>query len=257
MVRRSTFHYYSTIWLTFVLVIYSPEGYSQNLTASIASLHELAEYDDSGRPHGGFVDLVRAIDDKYTDGSIKIGLFPFRRSIANVTMGKADFHLPLIRSDQALKSGKRYHYVSEPITKVAFVLYTRSTDLDEIDFERMEDYKVATLAGHSHLFPFQIDEVETIHSGIKMLITRRDVDALLLPKDSVDRFILKHKILNISRRLYRVFDASIVVANTPQGRRIEDVLVKALKELKAEGRLQEITAAIHTPYRDWQPSEVE
>lgn len=62
-----------------------------------------------------FIEPVKMINEVYTEGSIRIRLYPFIRSIKNVEDGTADFHLPFIHAHRLFQQHLRYRPIQEPI----------------------------------------------------------------------------------------------------------------------------------------------
>jgi hypothetical protein len=62
-------------------------------TTLVASLAEIPGLADSNE-EGVLVDIVKAIDEVWEEGTIEIIVAPFARSIQNVINGDADFHIP-------------------------------------------------------------------------------------------------------------------------------------------------------------------
>jgi polar amino acid transport system substrate-binding protein len=241
------------ILLIIILIIFS-KVHAQDLKASLAILPIHSEIGDDAEPKGGFVELVKAIDDVYKEGEITIKLYPFARSLKNVISGIADFHAPLIKLPHIPEDTLPYTYASERITEVAFVLYTNTSKL-KLDRMNLSKYVIATMMGHTHFFPFMVRENTTIAGGINMLSMGR-IDGYIMEQEAVDNFIRKNKLKNIRRELYFQWDSSIVIPKGKKNKEIDEIISGALRILKVTGKLQEITKKIHQPYIEWQPSDM-
>ena len=239
--------------LIIISIMFSPV-HGQDLKASLAILPIHSELADNGQAKGGFVELIKAIDEVYKEGEITIKLYPFARSLNNVISGRADFHVPLIKLPHIAEASLSYTYASERITEVAFVLYT-NTAKPKLDRMKLSKYVIATMMGHTHFFPFTVRENTTISGGIKMLSTGR-IDGYIMEQEAVDSFIRKNKIKNIRRELYFQWDSSIVIPKGKKNKAIDEIISAALRKLKATGKLQEITKTIHQPYIEWQPNDM-
>ncbi len=82
--------------------------------------------------HAVFIELVHLIDQAYTEGTIQVAIYPFRRSIQNVENGDADFHLPLIHNPDASYLNVKYRPISEPLVKTVFVIYSGKKHQDYV-----------------------------------------------------------------------------------------------------------------------------
>lgn len=223
---------------------------AKDLKASLSILPQHVEVDKDGNLSGGFVEITKAINDVYLQGNISINVYPFARSLMNIQSGKADFHLPMIKASNP-KLISPYTYATECITKVAFVLYTRS-DNSPLDLKNINRYVIDTQRGHKEFFPFNIMENGSIDQGIQKLLKGR-IDGYIMEQDAVDNYIRENDINNIRRTLYREWDVCVVI---PKGKRqydINSIISNALRKLKKSGRLQKIIETIHQPYNDWQP----
>ncbi len=239
---------------SFILVGGSAAG--EKLVASVPLLPKHSELDYHGRQKGRFVELVKAMDRVYREGSIEVNVFPFKRSIANAISGRADFHLPLIRTPFKSEDELPYHYVSEPITQVAFVAYSLADKPVISDLSSFDGLSTATLRGHSQHFPFPIKELGGVEIALKMLASGREFDAVILEQEAADGFIRKHQIKNVRRQLYRHFDSSIVIPKGSESEVMDKLLSSILKQLKSDQQGRKLIDGIHRPYDDWQPTEM-
>ena len=93
---------------------------AKDLNASLAFLPNILESPEEGV----FIDLVKAIDDAYAGGEIKIRVYPFTRSMENVIQGKADFHLPMMRNTLIPEDSLPFRYATTKMGEVVMVLYS-------------------------------------------------------------------------------------------------------------------------------------
>ncbi len=205
---------------------------AKDLKASLPLLPKHAKLDKDGKLAGGFVEITKAINDVYIQGNISIEVYPFARSLRNVELGKADFHLPMIKRSNT-KLASPYNYATECITKVAFVLYTRG-DRPPLDFQDLNQYIIDTQRGHKHFFSFNIMENNAIDQGIQKLLKGR-IDGYIMEQEAVDSYIRENKIKNIRRTLYREWDSCIVIPKDQRQQEIDRIITKALRELKKIG----------------------
>ncbi len=236
-------------------MIFSIRLTAKDLKASLAIIPVQSERGSDGKAKGGFVEVAKAIGDVYEDGNILIEQYPFARSIANVIKGKADFHIPLIKTPHISLESLPFAYSTERITQVSFVLYTRA-DKAPLDISQFENKLIETQRGHKELFKIKVGEVDNIEQGIKKLVLGRN-DGFIMEQDAVDDYIKRNKIKNIRRTLYAVWDSNIVIPKGPKQKEIDGIISNALKKLKASGRLEKIIKTIHQPYIEWQPYKMD
>ncbi len=118
MLRRS--------WCSIIVVIClcSIVGTAQarDLKISLPFIPPLVE----SKEKGILVDLCKAMAEEYKDGKITWDVVPFPRSLENVEMGRADFHMPYITP----KNPQRipFQYGTDVLFKAIFVLYTNKNN---------------------------------------------------------------------------------------------------------------------------------
>src|SRR5262245_41336347 len=106
--------------LALALVAGAPAVHARDYVASLGYLPGLTESADAGP----FVDLVKAIDERYAQGHIERQLFPMLRSLDSVVSGQTDFHVPMLRNPAVDPETLPYRYASEPMGVVSFVIYS-------------------------------------------------------------------------------------------------------------------------------------
>lgn len=235
--------------LFFIIFIGSVSA--RDLVAGVALIPPHAFVGEDGRPKGGFVDVVKAMDNVYAEGSIFIKVLPVKRSIASLKNGNIDFQIPYIPNPQVPKESLSYTFASESIVDVAFVLYTRD-EMKVPSMDGLEKLDIATLRGAEPHFPFRISGVDSFRQGIESVSIGR-LDGFIAEQEGCDRFIRQNKIKNIRRTLYARWESSIAILKGPGKEDIDRIVSSALLKLKQTGQLQKITTTIHRPYEDWQP----
>lgn len=241
-----------------LILIGTPPVNARDLIASMAQLPVLIEDRDTGP----FVDLVKAIDDVYTGGKIRREVYPFKRSLRNVTEGRVDFHIPLIKNPLVPASVLPFRYSSVPTGSVAFVIYSNvENPLTKQDISREAKKKdsaflfnIDTLQGHAEFFDFPVREIYDFENALKRVSYKR-IDAIIMPQEECDSIIKNKRMRNIHRELYYEFDSMIVIPKGENGDEIDRIITIALKKLQSAGRLEKINDRIHKPYIDWQPHE--
>ncbi len=242
--------------LTLIFVIYHGGLEARDLKASLASLPIHSEVDENGKKTGGFVRLVKAINDVYLEGDISIGIYPFARSLKNVVSGQADFHVPLINLLNQSAESLPYAYASEPLTQVAFVLYARSNAplLDRVNLEDGQ-YRIDILRGSKAFFTFNTGEVNKHVQGIRKILNGR-IDGFIAEQESTDKYLRENRISGIRRSLYAYWDVHIVIPKGEKKIEIDKIISGSLRKLRKSGRLKKINATIHQPYNNWQPYQM-
>lgn len=224
---------------------------ARNLVAGVSLIPPHAFVGEDGQPKGGFVDVVRAIDDVYTKGTISIKVLPVKRSIASLKNGNINFQIPYIPNPQVPDENLSYTFVSEAVVDVSFVLYSQDK-MKVPPMDDLEKFNIATLRGAEAHFPFRISGVDSFRQGIKSVSLGR-LDGFIAEQEASDRFIRLHKIKNIRRTLYARWKSSIAIRKGPENEEIDRIVSGALLKLRQTGQLQKITTTIHCPYEDWQP----
>lgn len=227
---------------------------ANNLKASLAEIPVHSETDSTGKPVGGFVEVIKALDLVYQSGTISIHQFPFARSLKNIEKGKFDFHIPLIRLPHIPEEALPYSYAREPITTVAFVLYTNA-EKPPISVIDLSNYEIETMRGHEHFFPFKAEGQNTIKQSILKIVHGR-IDGYIMEQDAVDAYIKANKIKSIRRTHYATWDSCVVVSKNMKGKSMDILISGLLNKLKTNGKLQKITSTIHKPYNNWQPYQM-
>ena len=82
------------------------------------------------------------------------------------------------------------------------------------------------------------------------------IDAFIFAQEESDFVIRNLKLGKIYRAPYQSFDDGIVLAKGPHGDVIDRILTNAVKKLQETGSLQKLYGAVHQPFVEWQPSEM-
>ncbi len=225
--------------------------HARDLVAALGIIPPHSIMGDDGKPMGGFVEIVKAIDSVYEDGRIDIELYPIARALNMVKTGKADFHLPYIPPPHLSDKELSYTFASEPIVQVAFVLYSRG-DEPALNMDRPDTYRIETLRGAAEHFPFKMGETDSFRQGLMKVLAKRS-DGFIVEQDAADQYIRTHRLKNIRRTLYSIWNSSITIPKGDRAREIDRIISTALRKLKESGELQKITSTIHKPYEEWQP----
>lgn len=104
------------------------------------------------------------------------------------------------------------------------------------------------------MFDFPTVTSNDTEQSLKKVQTGR-IDAYIWAPEA-DGLVRQLKLGRIHREKLDNYDDPIIVANSPRGKQVAEILDKALKELRASGRLQLLYAPMHAPYEVWQPHEM-
>jgi ABC-type amino acid transport substrate-binding protein len=209
---------------------------------------------------GEFISLVKAIDELYTGGKIKIGVYPFERSFNNVIEGKADLHIPNLRNPAVDSSKFPFAFVTEPIGPVSLVIYSHK---DKVITRKMIDdavkkggkfpYVIELAGGMQDNFSFPNVATNDAAQSLQKIQNKR-VDAFIWAQEDADFNLKSLKLNAVHREFYEDFDDVITIPKGPKAAQLDKLLSDILKKLKASGRLpKEVYVKVHLPYDNWQP----
>ncbi len=239
--------------LLLIWTVMTAAAEGKDLTVSVGQIPGHAEKGPDGQPRGGFIDLIKAMDEVYEEGSIIIlGVFPFKRSLLNLKSGDADFHLPLVKVDERVVEDLVFS--SERIAHLAEVLYTNA-EKPELDFDNLDRYTFEVVQGHGE-HRFNVKEISHLEDGV-LNVANGGSDGFLLEQDAADAYIRAHQVKNIRRKLFRQLPVHIMFAKTPDVDELDRIVTIIIRKLRESGRLQEIMDKVHKPYEDWQPFKMD
>ncbi len=247
-------HYFIIVCITLFGLAGVHHAQARDLRMVIAHISGKADPDTQGRPSGHFVELARAMDRVYTEGTIQVlGIFPFKRCLLMVKNGLADVHMPLARPGQTDEPGLVYSTV--PIGKLADVLYTRA-DSPALDINFLDTLSIDVIRGNTHSDKDNVGEVSTIESGLLKVVKGR-VDGFIVPQDEADPYIRAHRLKNLRRQLYRQLPVHLIFRQGEAAQELDRMFSGIIKQLNEEGTLGKIMDKIHRPYEDWQPYQMD
>jgi hypothetical protein len=235
--------------MSIIFVLYASSATAKTLRASLAQMpiHALSTEE------GVQVNLVKAIE-AISNHNIEIDLYPFARSVDNVINSRADFHIPLIKNDIISADKLPFAYSTETIFQVNFVLYVNTKN--SININNLSDYRVETDRAHINYFPFKAFPSDSIRQSLTRL-HHGMIDAYIFADTSTDPILRDQGFKNIARSLYKVFDVKIVIPKGTHGEFVDNVLSKAIQQLRSNGQLQQIEESVNFTYNNWQPKDAE
>jgi polar amino acid transport system substrate-binding protein len=211
---------------------------AKDLKASLPLLPPLVENADKGI----LVDLVKAIDEAYPDGSIVIGVYPFKRSMQNVTSGAADFHMPILFNPDVPEDKLDFQHSTETLFKVVFVLYTNKGN-KEINPKNVDKFKIETDRAHVGYFNFPIQPSDSIEGSLKKVDMGR-IDGFIFAMPETDAALNKLGLKNINRWEYKTFEVKAVLPKGEKGKEIDEILTTSIEKLKQNGKYNQIMGPI-------------
>lgn len=231
---------------------------SKDLKASLALLPGIAESPDKG----AYVDLVKAMDEFYGEGNIKIEVNPIKRAQEIVINGQSDFYMPKIVTQYTDISALPYKILEKKIGQVAFVLYSnvnKKLTKEKLD-KALEKgggfpYKLESSPSLKDSFKYPYTVSNSVEESLRKLDSAR-IDGYIWAQDEADVYIKNNKMKKISRSLFYNFDDVIAIVNNENTDAINKILTDCVSGLENSGKLKTLYEKIHMPYDDWQPSEM-
>lgn len=204
---------------------------------------------------GSLIDLVRALDEHYTEGRIHIHAYPVARALTQVGAGLADLVFPAMRLSPEAEAKLPYRFSSEAIGRVSFVLYShrrRSLTRDDLlaAAQRGNPYVIEAPPFSDWGFPTR--PLVSFESAFRKIVARR-IDGLLWAQEEADAVLRGLAIREIRRTHFADYEDVFIVPRGPRGEFVDQVLTRALQAMRASGRLAELYPRVHQPYQDWQP----
>ncbi|MCX7749589.1 MAG: transporter substrate-binding domain-containing protein [Clostridia bacterium] len=232
---------------------------SKDLVATLALIPGLVESEDKGT----FVDFTKALDEVYTEGKIKIEVYPYARSVENVISGKADLHIPNMRTSLVDSSQLKYTFAKKAFGQFAMVIYSNSENkiTKEMIDEAMKKgkdafpYKIEVSGGLENNLPFPAAGTSDYKQSFQKLASKR-IDAIINAQEESDLVLKELKLKNVSRSLFGYFEDVLTVAKNAHGEEMDKLLSDLVTRLEASGKLKEIYEKVHKPYEDWQPAQM-
>lgn len=223
-----------TLWLS-----------AEELKVSLAKMPVYAENENKGV----LVDLSKMLA-KELKMDLNLTVVPFARSIDRTVKRAVDFHMPLIESPGYRNEVLPFDYSTATIFHVNFVLYENKKNPLKLD--NMAAYKVETDRAHVNYFPFDAISSSCLECSLKKVNIGR-IDGFIFADFASDPLVKMNNLINIKRKLYKVFDVKIVLPKGDRGGRVDQMLVAAIDNLRATGEYQKLMDQIDMPYNDWQP----
>ncbi len=205
---------------------------------------------------GPFVDLLKAMDEVYTEGEIKILVAPTARNMDNVARGIVDLAFPAIRLRPETDASLPMRYSTRAYGEVTFVIYSNvNKPISRRDLKeglKVDKFPYAVEAP-ADTWDFPYLPFTTFENALNKVASGR-IDALVWAQEETDLVLRQMKLTNIRRELYGSYEDLFMLPRGPRGDHIDAVITRTLDRLQASGRLREIYGRIHQPYDPWQPA---
>ena len=193
------------------------QAQTKTYIASLAVMPQSAEIADDGSLTGAYVELIRALD-HLTNIRTEMNIVPFKRSVRNLILGEADYHIPLIRIPGVDMKQLPYAFSTDTLFQVPFVLYTNKNS--PVDIENLSEHSIITDSAHIDFFPFPVEGLSCLPCAIRMVDMGR-VDGFIFAQNEIDPIIKELELTNVHRQLYKNFDVKILIPKGENGQEID------------------------------------
>ncbi len=216
------------------------------LKISLGNLPVIAESVDKGL----LPDLIKAFQRAYPEGKIEVEVVPFLRSIENLKAGKVDVHAPLLKDTRKTEEELGYGFSDANLWSVTFALYVNRKK--PIDLKNPGKYQIETDAAHVDFFDFPVQPSSCLECSLKKLDIGR-IDGFIFAALESDSIIEKLGLKNIKSYFYKTYEGKFVIPRGPEGRKINKLLSRLSKKVKANGDYQKALGPVLTYYKNWKP----
>jgi len=225
--------------------IASTQATAADRVVTFGKLPQLAESKDKGI----LVNMVKELD-KAMGGTSEIGVFPFPRSVDNVTSGKAAYHLPELEDPKTDPASLPFDLSEAKFFEVPFVLYSNKGK--NFTVKDLAGKKIETSAAHVRYFKFKIGGSSCFECSLKKVDAGR-IDGFIFAMWEMDGLIKKNKLKNIKRELYQMFDVRAILPKGQRGGATDKYLTEGVAKLTASGDYAKLMGPLLKGYVEWQP----
>lgn len=223
-----------------------PFAAAADLRISLPVLPPLVESADKGQ----LALLAKAIAREWKGGKVTImGPTAFALSVENVATGRANLHMPMIRSPARDEDDLPYRYSTITLFDVYFVLYTRKDSkllkTKDVSIAALTNLNIETDRAHANLFDFPVRETDSIDVGLANVNSGR-TDGFLFAMIETDAALKRLGYTNIARIPYRRFAVKMLLPKGPAGDALDDSLSRVIMGLKASGEYRTIMGPLLT-----------
>jgi polar amino acid transport system substrate-binding protein len=199
---------------------------------------------------GLLIDLIKAMDELYTEGDISIELFPSRRALDNIANRDYDFNMPFLRSEHINEADLPFALSTMSIFHPIFVLYTNKNNKD-INSRNAGNFKIETEAPVINYFGFKANISAGPESSLRKVDMGR-IDGYIMAMAEIDSLLKQLNLNNIKRTYFDTFDAPIVIKKGPKGKEVEKILTDLINQLKENGTYGKIMAPmLNQEFIEW------
>lgn len=243
----------TAIIVSFLIISGACPVKATDLIFSFPEIPVTSYYDENGEPAGYFIEMYHIFKKNYKKGELTFsGIYPFKRSLMNISQGKADIHFPIIRPPYVDLRKLQYGFLPEKMGVAHFVLYTRADDTREINKETIKDYKIEIQRGHSEYFAFKLIEGNFPEQMLRKLLKGR-IDGYIGGQINTDSIIRKHKLRNLKRKLFDTFPVCFAIQKGERGIKIKKAFLEFVRDMKKNPEFIKLNEKVEKTYVDWQP----
>jgi polar amino acid transport system substrate-binding protein len=188
-----------------------------------------------------------------------IEVVPFARAIHLIEAKQADMLCFEIENPDPAKVAKlTVDYSTANLFQMVFVLYAnkdRPVDASELKRGNPKHLVVETDLAHVEYFPFQATGSSDIDSSLKKLAVGR-IDAFVFAQPSTDAALKRLGLKNVTRQLYGLYNAKIILQKGARGGTLDQTLTRGLEKMKKDGSYQQLMGQYlegASKFIEWQP----
>jgi polar amino acid transport system substrate-binding protein len=208
---------------------------------------------------GPLTDLLRALDEVYTEGRLLISVAPVGRIYEEVHAGRLDFALPSVRLPLNGRPTRPVQVRASTASfgTVSFVLYSRPGQV--VTRARIEselaarDFRLRIEAPMLD-WGFPVEPFTDFESALRKVAAGR-IDAFLWAQEEGDRSLRELGLRDMHRELYAGLQDIYILPPTPASDATDALLSRLTDSLRDSGRLQALYSRIHLPFDPWQPKD--
>lgn len=204
---------------------------ARDIHVSLAQIPQVADSVDKGM----FVDLLKEMQKVYKGGKITWGVYPFKRSMANVASGAADLHMPMLKDPEVPEKVLPFDLSQKPFLHAWFLLYSHKDRKDispDLIRKGGKKFSLETDAAHvSYFHGTKVVPTSCIRCALKKVNDKR-LDGLIFAAKSTDEELAKLGLKDIKRSPYHNFGVHYVLPKGAKGKEVDQIFQKLLAKVK-------------------------
>jgi polar amino acid transport system substrate-binding protein len=196
-------------------------------------------------------DLFRAYQKVYPEGTLKIDVVPFKRSIENVLTGKADLHGPILKDPTKTEKELGFSLSDANIWTVTFALYV-NRNKKPVDPKHLEGLRIETDSAHVGYFNFPVQPSSCLECSLKKVDSGR-IDGFIFAALECDTIIKKTGLKNIKSHFFRTYEGKFILPVGEQGQKTNKIISQLTDRVRKNGDYQKALGPILRYYENWKP----